>query len=99
MKNIIWDSLTNLTTNPFQTFSDIPFVTFSHLRWEFVVQRPQHIMTRLAKTHPLLFIEEPVTPPEGNGAEFIVKHPQPNITVLVPYTSGISYENTVSGFI
>lgn len=35
-------------------------VVFSHLRWEFVWQRPQHILSRLAKHTPVLFIEEPI---------------------------------------
>ena len=32
----------------------------SHLRWEFVFQRPQHLMTRLARSYRVLFWEEPV---------------------------------------
>ncbi|MDF2763396.1 MAG: glycosyltransferase [Rhodospirillales bacterium] len=35
-------------------------ICFSHLRWNFVYQRPQHLMTRAARTHGLLFFEEPV---------------------------------------
>jgi len=35
-------------------------VCFSHLRWGFVFQRPQHLMSRFAKTHRVFFIEEPV---------------------------------------
>lgn len=37
-----------------------PLVVFSHLRWSFVYQRPQHLMSRLARHRPVLFIEEPV---------------------------------------
>jgi len=37
-----------------------PLLTFSHLRWEFVYQRPQHVMSRIAQTRPVLFIEEPL---------------------------------------
>lgn len=33
---------------------------FSHLRWNFVFQRPQHLLTRAARTHQVLFFEEPV---------------------------------------
>ncbi len=33
---------------------------FSHLRWNFVFQRPQHLMTRLARQMPVYFWEEPV---------------------------------------
>lgn len=40
-----------------------PLVAFSHLRWSFVFQRPQHIMTRVGRERPVLFVEEPVTRP------------------------------------
>ncbi len=35
-------------------------LVLSHLRWDFVYQRPQHLMTRAAATHEVVFIEEPV---------------------------------------
>jgi glycosyltransferase involved in cell wall biosynthesis len=35
-------------------------VVLSHLRWDFVYQRPQHLMTRAAGRHRVLFIEEPL---------------------------------------
>jgi glycosyltransferase involved in cell wall biosynthesis len=38
----------------------IPLVVFSHLRWDFVYQRPQHVMSRLAAYRPVLFVEEPI---------------------------------------
>jgi UDP-galactopyranose mutase len=34
-------------------------ICFSHLRWDFVFQRPQHLMTRLAKSCRVVFWEEP----------------------------------------
>lgn len=34
-------------------------VCFSHLRWGFVYQRPQHLMTRFARERRVFFIEEP----------------------------------------
>ena len=37
---------------------------FSHLRWDFVTQRPQHLLTRAARTHRVVYWEEPV-PEEG----------------------------------
>src|SRR4051794_39425602 len=33
-------------------------VVFSHLRWDFVWQRPQHVLTRLARSRRVLFVEE-----------------------------------------
>lgn len=31
---------------------------FSHLRWDFVFQRPQHLLTRCAKTRRVFYVEE-----------------------------------------
>ncbi len=39
---------------------DRPLVVHSHLRWDFVWQRPQQILSRLAQHAPVLFLEEPV---------------------------------------
>ena len=33
-------------------------VCFSHLRWNFVYQRPQHLLSRFVKTHRVFFVEE-----------------------------------------
>ncbi len=35
-------------------------VCFCHIRWEFVFQRPQHLLTRFAKYQRVFFIEEPI---------------------------------------
>lgn len=34
-------------------------VCFSHLRWDFVYQRPQHLLSRFAKESRVFFVEEP----------------------------------------
>ena len=34
-------------------------ICFSHLRWDFVFQRPQHLMTRFAKSYRVVIWEEP----------------------------------------
>jgi UDP-galactopyranose mutase len=38
-------------------------ICLSHLRWDFVYQRPQHLISRFAKHMPVFFIEEPVWGP------------------------------------
>ena len=38
----------------------IDLLCFSHLRWDFVFQRPQHLLTRAAQTMRVLFWEEPI---------------------------------------
>lgn len=40
-------------------------IVLSHLRWDFVWQRPQHLLTRLAKYRRVIFIEEPVSGADG----------------------------------
>lgn len=60
-------------------------IVFSHLRWDFMVQRPQHIMSRLAKHYRILFVEEPVYV-EGHPACMQQSTPVENITVCTPHT-------------
>ncbi|HJU24974.1 MAG TPA: glycosyltransferase, partial [Casimicrobiaceae bacterium] len=59
-------------------------VVFSHLRWSFVYQRPQQILSRLARTWRVLFVEEPVYSSGDPRAE--LSAPAPNVTVLTPHT-------------
>src|SRR4028119_912697 len=40
--------------------SDFPLIVHSHLRWDFVWQRPQQLLSRMAATAPVLFVEEPI---------------------------------------
>src|SRR3954469_24597643 len=35
-------------------------LVLSHLRWDFVFQRPQHLLTRCAQYRHVYFLEEPV---------------------------------------
>ncbi|MFL6212490.1 MAG: glycosyltransferase family 1 protein [Blastocatellia bacterium] len=35
-------------------------ICLSHLRWDFVYQRPQHLLTRCARERRVFFIEEPI---------------------------------------
>lgn len=48
-----------------------PIVCLSHLRWNFVFQRPQHLMARFARTRPVLYFEEslPAEPGAGMGLD------------------------------
>ena len=61
-----------------------PLIVFSHLRWNFVFQRPQHLMTRLARHYRVFFFEEPVFS-EG-PARLEVSEPEPNVFVCRPLT-------------
>jgi glycosyltransferase involved in cell wall biosynthesis len=60
-------------------------VAFSHLRWNFVYQRPQHLLSRLAAKRPVFFVEEPEFDSQG-PARWERSTIQPNLTVLRPRT-------------
>ncbi len=60
-------------------------VAFSHLRWNFVYQRPQHLLSRLAALHPVIFVEEPEFDSDG-PARWERSNPHPNVTVYRPRT-------------
>src|SRR5690348_417665 len=64
-----------------QTFD---FLVFSHLRWDFVFQRPQHLLSRFAKSHRVIFVEEPVRDERGPHWEF--HNAAPNVIVCRPHT-------------
>ncbi|MDQ2996077.1 MAG: glycosyltransferase [Chloroflexota bacterium] len=55
-------------------------VVFSHLRWDFVYQRPQHLLSRLALKSQVFFIEEPIYDPE---VEPFLECINPALNVLV----------------
>ncbi|GIZ53928.1 glycosyltransferase [Noviherbaspirillum aridicola] len=59
-------------------------IVFSHLRWDFVYQRPQHLLSRLAKHFNVAFIEEPVFEP--GEPHVTVTSPMPNLTVYRAHT-------------
>jgi len=57
-------------------------VCFSHLRWDFVYQRPQHLLTRCARDRRVFFVEEPVF---GNGSMRLeVREHESGVHVVVP---------------
>jgi UDP-galactopyranose mutase len=49
-----------LSTSEIQADKTADLVCFSHLRWDFVFQRPQHLLTRCARDRRVFFIEEPI---------------------------------------
>lgn len=61
-------------------------IVFSHLRWEFVWQRPQQILSRLANSNPVLFIEEPMYDlAPGDNPNISLFHAATNISVASPH--------------
>lgn len=60
-------------------------IVFSHLRWNFVFQRPQQLLSRMAERQNIIFFEEPVF---TDGEAFIdITEPLPNLQVWRPHTA------------
>ncbi len=58
-------------------------VCHSHLRWDWVYQRPQHILSRLARRWPVIVEEEPIFDGRAPGLDVIPA--APGVTVLRPH--------------
>lgn len=83
-------SVMNVLTFPGrESVSSYDILCFSHLRWDFVFQRPQHLLSRFAGKHRVLFIEEPVF--HDGDPEFIVKEKPSGVFVAVPH---LTYETS-----
>jgi UDP-galactopyranose mutase len=69
-------------------------VCLSHLRWDFVYQRPQHLMSRFARHARVFFVEEPIWSERGDGpARLEVSERPEGVRVAVPHLPvGLSTE-------
>lgn len=72
-----------------QTNPDL--VCFSHLRWDFVYQRPQHLLSRAARDQRVFFFEEPIF--DNGSMRLDVSEREDGVNVVVPYLpEGLSSE-------
>ena len=61
-------------------------ICFSHLRWDFVFQRPQHLMTRFAASRRVIYWEEPVAAPLEAASSLELKVcPKSGVVVATPH--------------
>jgi glycosyltransferase involved in cell wall biosynthesis len=62
-------------------------ICFSHLRWNFVFQRPQHLMSRFARDMTVIFWEEPIEIGRRETAYLQVREAEdaPGVRVVVPH--------------
>jgi UDP-galactopyranose mutase len=60
-------------------------IVFCHLRWDFVYQRPQHLLSQLAQNYNIIVVEEPLF---HAGKSFLKTYcPIANITICQPHTA------------
>ena len=68
---------------------------FSHLRWDFVYQRPQHLLTRFSEDMAVYFLEEPIF--ASTDIPYITfSQRMPNSWVCVPHLPARGDENDVN---
>jgi UDP-galactopyranose mutase len=60
-------------------------ICFSHLRWNFVFQRPQHLMTRFAQSRRVVFFEEPIFLAPGQPSRLDMTTDPSGVIVAVPH--------------
>lgn len=61
-------------------------ICFSHLRWNFVYQRPQHLMTRFARHNRVFLIEEPLF--DAEHISYLSFDNKGNLSVITPHIPG-----------
>ena len=70
------------TSLPFASHTQ-DLICFSHLRWNFVYQRPQHLLSRATESYRIWFLEEPVY---DDGEPRLTQCKQASrLTILVPH--------------
>jgi glycosyltransferase involved in cell wall biosynthesis len=78
--------------------SDVPgeppihydMIVFCHLRWDFVYQRPQHIISRMSENLKILFVEEPIPFEAGEENTAELTEVNKNLFVLKPRVKSIA---------
>jgi glycosyltransferase involved in cell wall biosynthesis len=66
--------------------NDIDLVCFSHLRWGFVFQRPNHLLSRFSKHQRVFFIEEPIF--HDGDEKLEIENYNENLFVVTPHIKG-----------
>ena len=72
---------------------DPDLICLSHLRWNFVFQRPQHLLTRCAQERRVFYIEEPLLNTPGQPRLELRRDGA--LTVVVPHLPGTSAQPEV----
>jgi UDP-galactopyranose mutase len=62
-------------------------ICFSHLRWDFVFQRPQHLMCRFARDMSVVYWEEPIVVGAGETPSLQVREAEEcgDLKIVVPH--------------
>ncbi len=72
---------------------DTDIVCLSHLRWGFVYQRPNHLMTRFARERRTFFFEEPIF--DVSEPQLEMKRVSDNLIVVTPHLPEADHDATI----
>jgi len=75
--------LKNTPTATWQYLNSVDLVCFSHLRWNFVYQRPQHLLSRFSNHTRVFFVEEPIF--HDAPEKLHINKAEGNVYVVVPH--------------
>jgi UDP-galactopyranose mutase len=93
-KNIVQRSIYSRKPSEFP-IKKFTIICFSHLRWNFVLQRPQHLMRRFAETGKVVFWEEPEMAAADTAPELRIEAGGDNVMVVTPrLPQGLNAEDT-----
>ena len=67
---------------PRSSAAHAPLIAFCHLSWDGVWQRPQQLLSRLALSHPVLFVETYCSDVPASTTRLRAPLQHPNVTVL-----------------
>jgi UDP-galactopyranose mutase len=73
------------------TFQNYDLVCLSHLRWDFVYQRPQHLMSRFARQRRVFFIEEAII--HDDATDLKVSRREDQLQIVVPHLNRAEVES------
>ena len=81
-------------SNDGQPHTPSTLICFSHLRWDFVYQRPQHLISRFATVYTVYFVEEPFH--DAPGEPLLTFTPKSdNLWIVRPHLpAGVNNEET-----
>jgi glycosyltransferase involved in cell wall biosynthesis len=72
-------------------------VCLCHLRWDFVYQRPQHLLNRCAKNRRVFLIEEPIFDCDSSSGQLDISKRDSGVWVVVPHLKpGLSESEAIA---
>jgi glycosyltransferase involved in cell wall biosynthesis len=81
-----------VASSPSVQDENLSILVHSHLRWDFVWQRPQQILGRLARHHRVAFVEEPVF--HDGATRLDITEPDSGVVRIVPFLTHGQFANT-----